>query len=169
MKKITTLILTACFAVTMLTGCKTTSGGTTVDPVATGAMVQALATAGASFAVTKDKNAEGYLKAAAIICRTAANSGQYDPVEIQKVIDKMTVNELQTPEIKACLVAVFGVYKSYWGAAVSQKLDQAQWVKPVLLGIADGIDVGVTIPFPQELKAPGLKGIKSKPVNACCK
>lgn len=133
----------------MFTGCKTTTtigsdGSTNVvsslDPVKVSEGIKVLIAAGVPFAIQQDANSVPYLRAAAVVFKAAANSGDYDPAQLDAALKKISVKELRDPQARALVIAVLGVYKVTLADAVNAKLNQSDWAIPVLNAIADGLD-----------------------------
>jgi hypothetical protein len=136
------------------TGCATT--GPAQDPAAaaqggarTAALVQSTAQLGVYFAVREDKNARSYLQAAHLALGVLIDGGAYDPVELDTVLEEISMRELRSPEAQVSLAAALELYRSYWGEEVTRRVDRAVRLRPVLVGLRNGIALGL-----QERKAP---------------
>jgi hypothetical protein len=137
------------------TGCKTTatttvSGGvtntvqtTSLDPERTAGVIQALVPAGVALAAEKDTNSIAYFRASSILLHALVDNGATDPAQVKATLDTISVKELRTPEAAAVTQAALGIYQAYFADVVARKLDNNQWLVPVLTAIAEGIDAGL--------------------------
>lgn len=138
------------------TGCKTVTtqvvdaNGVTnqvskseLDPIRTSEAIRTIVSTAVPFAIEKDAHAIAYFRGATIVLRAAAEGGRYDPDALQATLNTISVKEVRSPEAKACINAALGIYRAYFGEAVNAKLDQNEWVKPVLLALANGINDGL--------------------------
>jgi len=116
---------------------------TQLDAQKTADAIAVVLPAGVAFAVARDANTAAYFHAAAIVFAAAVENGQYDPKAIETTLSTISIKELRTPEAKAAIEAGLAIYRSYFGEIISQKLEQATWVKPVLLALAEGIEGGL--------------------------
>lgn len=134
----------------MLAGCITTQlpDGTTVkrvDPQAIATLATVALPPAVQFAVGADKNAAPYFRAVQVAIDAVLAGGAFDPATVSATIDKMTVNELKTPEAKAAVEAALGIYRSFAGQAVTAKLDSSGYVI-VLRAARQAIEDGLSRP-----------------------
>lgn len=132
----------------LLTGCATTQNGAAPSQTqvqATAAAVEAASQIGVFFAVRSEPDSKGYFEVAATIIGIAIADGAYDPAALKKSLEDMTVNELKEPEALLAITTALNVYEAYFGQAVSQKLDQNVYVKPVLNALKRGIEFGIRL------------------------
>lgn len=131
-----------------VTGCATT--GVVRDPAAeaqsaarTAALVQSTAQLGVYFAVREDEHARGYLQAAHLALGVLIDGGTYDPAELDTVLEGISVRELRSPEAQVSLAAALEIYRSYWGEEVTRRVDRVARLRPVLVGLRNGIALGL--------------------------
>jgi len=140
---------------TLIQGCTTTSKTvvtngqtnvvqtTTLDADRTAALVREILPVGVSVAVKQDPNSVAYFEAAEVVINAALDSGNYDAATLSDSLGKISVKELRTPEAEASIQAALGIYRAFFAKAVTDKVDQAAWVAPVLRAISDGIKAGL--------------------------
>ncbi len=114
---------------------------TELDPERMAGAIRAVIPAGVAIAIDKDPNSEAYLRATAVVLRAVVERGEYDPAQVERTLDTISVKELRTTEAKAVIAAALGMYRAYVADVVSAKLEgeAGQWVRPVLKAIADGL------------------------------
>lgn len=162
MKKIIiTMFLFTAFLAVMLTGCATTQNitqfpdGTSVtnvvtklDPARTAAALRVIVVTGTRIAVTQDPESREYLSKAQLAICTAAAAGQVSPEQLKSAVDATGIKELKTPEAQVAISSVYGIYQAYYGDVVAQKLNQNEWLVPVLAAICEGLSDGLTTDAP---------------------
>jgi hypothetical protein len=140
-----------------LTGCITQQHVTTLpdgtsvtnvvkklDPQRTAKAIKAIIPPAVTFAVKQEPSSRVYIaKAQAAICFSAA-AGKFSPEELKAAIEATGIKEIQTPEVEAALQAVYGIYDAYYGDVIAQKLNQNEWLIPVLTAMCDGLTDGLT-------------------------
>lgn len=124
-------------------GVSQTNTVTHLDPQRTANAIQAIIPPAVQLAVAEQPAAREYIVKAQIAVCTAAAAGNLTPDQLKAAVDATGVKELQTPEAQAAISAVFGIYQAYYGDVVAQKLNQNQWLQPVLSAICKGLSDGL--------------------------
>ena len=133
-------------AVTLTTGCKTTSGQpvyTVEKAQKTAAIIKATAASGVVFAYTKDKNSTPYFKAAALALAKFITGSDLSPTALQLALQETSVRELKTVEAAIAMNAALGLYEVFWGDMVREKIAGNEPLKITVQGLIDGLLQGV--------------------------
>lgn len=125
----------------LLPGCKTTPDSKPIplDPQRTSQAIRVIITAAVPFAVQKDSNCVPYLRMVQQTLTLACDNNVYDPDLLAEQLKLSSAKELKTPEAQAATQAIVAIYRIYYGDVVSAKLNQTDWMKPVLKGIIGGL------------------------------
>lgn len=134
-------------------GTSVTNTVTKLDPVRTGKAIKAIITPATTFAVNEVPEARPYLEKAQVAICTAAAAGKYSPEELKAAVDATGINEIKTPEVQAAIQSVYGIYDAYYGDVLFQKLNQNEWLIPVLTSICQSLKDGLSaVPAPSRVK-----------------
>lgn len=157
MKTAITLTLSAIVAIAALTGCTTTNPGTTPPPAQTNTPLSrfditntAIAIEGAVevatlYAIQENPETRKYFVAALTALDLALDGGIVDPQEVREAIAQ-NFSEESAQEAWLAVVAGLNIYRAYGARVVSERLDQVQYLRPVLSALRAGILHGLNGP-----------------------
>lgn len=149
--KIKSLVLSGLLAISIAivslapTGCTTSSSvdasGQTntvrkVDPVRTANVIAASAETSALIAMRNDAKTRAYFSAATSTISLLLNDGKFDAQAVRESLAQINVGE--NDDTWLAITAGLGIYQIYFGEVVAQRLDQNEYVRPVLQGMRDG-------------------------------
>ena len=101
--------------------------------------------------------------AAGVINWLLAGGGPLDPDTVAGALAAARVRlpQAEVTEVRAVTEALAGVYHAYAAKVIAQKLDQTQFLRPVLQAIADLLQAGAQAPSPVAgaRRAEGLGGL----------
>lgn len=106
-------------------------------------VVETSAQLGTYYAVRQDANARAYFEAADVVLGILINSGTFEPKSVQDALKNISVRELRSEEVSLAVAAAVALYGNFFGEAVTAKLDQNVYVKPVLVALRNGIVRGL--------------------------
>jgi hypothetical protein len=109
------------------------------DPDTASKALHLAATVGVPMAVKADTNSAAYLRAAAVLIKAEAESGNYDPDQLHAALSTISIKELRTGDAPRFIEAALGLYSLTVGAAMSEQNAKVEWLTPVLEGLANGI------------------------------
>jgi hypothetical protein len=132
-------------------GTSVTNTVTKLDPARTSKAIHAIITPATSLAVSEEPKVRPYVEKAQVAICTAAAAGKYSPDELKAAINATGINEIKTPEVQAALQSVYGIYDAYFGDVVAQKLNQNDWLIPVLSSICESLKDGLAPPAPSKI------------------
>jgi hypothetical protein len=72
-------------------------------------------------------------------------SGQYNPLALETALKNITVNELNSVEALLAVQSALEIYKVTYAEVVSKKLDEVQYLRPILQSLVDGITLGLSV------------------------
>ena len=131
-------------SVLLLTGCVTTpTGQRQLDPQRTAAVIKTIVPPATRYAIAKEPQCRQWLVDVKVAICTLSESGKVTPDDLKTAVASTGINEIQTPESQAAIQAVYGIYEAYFADVTAQKLDQVQWLSPVLNAICDGLNDGL--------------------------
>ncbi len=161
MKKLIT-ILGIALAAMVIVGCSTTekvitlpdgstatNTTTRLDPVRTSNAIKAILPTAVTFAISQEPSSRVYIEKAQLAVCATASAGKFSPDELKAAIEATGVKEIQTPEVQTAIQAIYGIYQAYYGDVVAAKLNQNEWLVPVLSAICDGLRDGLNASKPQ--------------------
>jgi len=146
-----------CASGLLTTGCVSTPvpGSTntvqTLDPLAAGA-IQGVVAAAMPVAVAQDSNTIPYLRLTAQVLTSAANSGTYDPAEIQSAMNAISIKEIRVTTAGQIVTSALAAYKGFYGDAGTKGINAAvkgPWLSQILTAISTGITDGLPPAAPQ--------------------
>lgn len=149
MKPNTILALCICAGLALgMTGCKTVTDSTgaskkVLDVTTTKAVIAAVVPTVVSLAVVHDENCKPYLAIASATIRAAVATNSIDPATITSQFEVCSAKELRTDEAKVAVTAAIGIYRAAFTSVLEAKLSQDEYCVPILIAIADAIDVGL--------------------------
>jgi len=117
-------------------------GCSSINPTQTASAVKIAATVGVNVAVQKDPTLVPYFKAADLAIKTLVLNAQYDPASLNAILAAVSVPTNQWAAYQlGCGVAV-EIYDVY-ASNIASNLDKTVYLKPVLQGLATGIEQGL--------------------------
>ena len=117
--------------------------GHVVDPARVAADVRLVAKQGTRYAVRKEPQSLPYFQAALVVLQANIDAGNYDADTLQAALMGIKVKEIQAPDVADAISAGFELYRNHVADVVAKKLDATVYLKPVLVGIRDGIAAGL--------------------------
>lgn len=99
-------------------------------------------------AVGYERNSGPYLQQVAIALRLLAERGEFDPAQVHSSLSQISIAELRSDRAVQVEQTALGLYRLFFANVVDQQLDRVQWLKPVLLSLADAIDEGLRAATP---------------------
>jgi hypothetical protein len=114
------------------------------DPIAAQATISGIAELGVYLAVQQDPSTAAYFKLAVVTLNGLANANTFDPAAIEKALNDLAIKELKNPYAIVGVRAALIFYKNAFSTVVSEKLDQVQNLKPMLLALSGGISSGLS-------------------------
>lgn len=153
------LLTTGCTTTQQIThwpdGTSTTNAVKQLDPQKTASAIRFIIPSAVTIAVAHEPSAREYIAKAQVAICFAASAGQTSPDQLKAAVNATGVREIQTPEAQTAITAVYGIYEAYYGDVIAQKLDQNQWLIPVLRAICDGLTEGLAnAPVPPPVVKP---------------
>lgn len=143
------MFIPALAALLFASGCSTLPNGQVaiaghvVDPARVAADVRLVAREGTRYAVRKEPQSLPYFQAALVILQSNIDAGNFDADALKAAILGIKVKEIQAPDVADAIAAGFELYKNHISDVVAKKLDATVYLKPVLVGIRDGIAAGL--------------------------
>lgn len=141
--KILLCLLLACSLA--FSGCVTTPQGTkTLDIPRTTNAINAVVPVAVRLAVQKQPAARQYLvDAAAAITLFTSTSATFDPDALNAAIKNAVGNDALSPDALAAIDAAVALYKAYYGDALLVKLNNPDWLLPILQSLSSAITKGL--------------------------
>ncbi len=144
-KRLTSLVLIA-IACGVLAGCSSGCKSTTSTDPNTGATntvqtldidrvtrdIDAMLPPVVQVFVSKEPKAADYLDAFATAVDTFTTGNQLDPASLDRALKTTKVNELNTDDTRAIVLAVLGAYKVAWGNYLEGEVDKSQQAKDAI-------------------------------------
>lgn len=127
--------LLAALTLALLTGCSSVK----ISP----AIVHQGVSAGVSYSVTKYPNAVPYLRAAAPVICSAANSTNLSPNEVVSAIESSGASAFKTPEGVLILNTALTIYIGLWNSYGDTALNNAPQFRLYLLATCNGLNDGL--------------------------
>lgn len=93
--------------------------------------------------VKKQPKTEQYLVALVTIIDGFALGEDLTPEQLETLIKTAKIKELETPEAVAVVTSVNALYKAYYDAALVDKVNGVEHLKPILKAISDSIKKGL--------------------------
>jgi hypothetical protein len=93
--------------------------------------------------VKKQPKTEPYLRALVTVIDTFALGEDLTPEALEQAIKTAKIDELETPEANAVVVAVVALYKAYYGASVESKIAENTVLVEVLKSLSKSIVKGL--------------------------
>jgi hypothetical protein len=140
-----------------ITGCKSTSGLSTTNSVATNtlpvidrqaaldlgaAALKIASKTGTVLAVQKKPETRAYFETAKLALDSLINDGKYAPEDLQRVLAGI---KSEDPLINSAISDVMDIYQAAVGRVTSAQISRAEWLPPMLKAIRDGIAVGLQL------------------------
>lgn len=129
---------------TVTTNLVTTTNVTrTLDIVLTTNTINLIAPLAVSQAVTLAPQSRQYIADAATAINTFIGGSDYTPAALDVALSQIPSKELQNPQAIAAINSVVGLYESAYAQVVEQKLNQVNYLVPILRAISAGITQGL--------------------------
>lgn len=142
--KLSKITLALALSGLLLTGCATTPGGGSSPNIPQiSAVVKVAARYGVFYAVRQEPKSREYFTLAETALGALLNSGTFDPVALEATLKNIPVNELNSAEALLAVQSALEIYKSTYAEVVSKKLDEVQYLRPILQSLLDGITLGL--------------------------
>lgn len=134
----------------LATGCATTggTGGGTSTNAATfnvtnaAAVIEIAAESATGIVIRKQPESRQYFAAASVALNLLLADGTFDPQQVRERLAQVIPGEA-SDETWIAITSALSLYQLYGAAIVSQRLDQIQNLRPILLAFARGIDRGL--------------------------
>lgn len=121
------------------------AGCTSTKQLITPAIVRQGVSALEGYSISKYPDTVPYLKAAAPVICSAANSTNLSPTQVINALEKSKANELKTPQgvliLNSLLVLYIGIWDAYGDDAVNRSPDLQSYLKATCDGMNDRLPV----------------------------
>lgn len=145
-----TLLAVTCATALSFTGCVTRpkDGGNAnayINPSNTAVIVEGTVEIATLYAMKQDTNTIQYFLAAASALDLILDNGVVDPQQVRETLAQATAGD-SSAETWLVIAAGLNVYRVFAANVVSEKLDQVEYLRPVLIGFRNGIKKGLLGP-----------------------
>jgi hypothetical protein len=103
-----------------------------------------------------------YFRLAAATIGGLTDANTFDPNTIETALTKLSISGLNTEYGVLAIKAALLIYQTAFASVVSQQLDQVTYLKPILMSLTEGIQLGLS----STTSSAKLLKLQAKPVPA---